>query len=316
MLAALAGALPSVIRRDGSTRAILNRKLAAHLRCDPARLQALHGASQIFPILKRMAGTRPVLRPEPTFDQYARTFPRAATYRDVPGVDLDAFDASIKPDALVIIVTPNSPTGTLIPTAWIHDCARRHGHTLFVVDESFLDYSGETSLVDRLEADPVENIFVVKSLSNSLGVPGLRVGFVYTTNPEVVRVLDDEIPERNLSGPAELYLDLMLQHRADFDGSIERTKADRRQFAALLEATPAVRRVHPSGGNFFLLDLRARDPILGLRVKEEMLARYQIELEDVSKRLLPRAPRIRVAVRTPDEHAHFCEALTQVAATL
>ena len=75
-------------------------------------------------------------------------------------------------------------------------------------------------------------------------------------------------------------------------------------------------KVHPSGGNFFLLDLRARDPILGLRVKEEMLARYQIELEDVSKRLLPHAPRIRVAVRTPDEHAHFCEALSQVAATL
>jgi histidinol-phosphate/aromatic aminotransferase/cobyric acid decarboxylase-like protein len=36
----------------------------------------------------------------------------------------------------------------------------------------------------------------------------------------------------------------------------------------------------------------------------------------VSKRLLPHAPRIRVAVRTPEEHAQFCEALTQVAATL
>ena len=101
-----------------------------------------------------MAGTRPIVRPEPTFDQYARTFPRASTYRDAPGVDLETFDASIKPDAIVIIVTPNSPTGTVIPTAWIHECARRHGHTLFIVDESFLDYSGETSLVDRLEGRP------------------------------------------------------------------------------------------------------------------------------------------------------------------
>ena len=316
MVAALAEALPSVITRDGSTRATLNQKLAAHLRCNPARLQALHGASQIFPILKRMAGARPVLRPEPTFDQYARAFPRASSYRDAPGVDLDAFDASIKPDAIIIIITPNSPTGTVIPTVWIHECARRHGHTLFVVDESFLDYSGETSLVDLLEADPVENIFVVKSLSNSLGVPGLRLGFVYTSNPEVVRVLDDEIPERNLSGLAEQYLDLMLRYRGQFDRSIEQTKQDREHFAGLLEATPAVRRVHPSGGNFFLLDLRARDPILGLRVKEEMLARYQIELEDVSKRLMPHLPRIRAAVRTPDEHSQFCEALSQVAATL
>ena len=316
MIAALAGALPAVITRDGSARAILNQKLAAHLRCDPTRLQALHGASQIFPILKRMAGSRPVLRPEPTFDQYARTFRSAKVYRDLPGVDLEALDAVIKPDAIVIIVTPNSPTGTVISTAWIHECARRHGHTLFVVDESFLDYSGETSLVDRLEADPVDNIFVVKSLSNSLGVPGLRLGFVYTSNPEVVRVLDDEIPERNLSGPAEQYLELMLQYRAEFDRSIQQTMADRAHFAALLAATPAVRTVHPSGGNFVLLDLRARDPILGLRVKEEMLARYQIGLEDASKRLMPHLPRIRVAVRTQEEHADFCEALTQVAATL
>ena len=316
MIAALAEALPAVITRDGSRRDILNQKLAAHLHCDAARLQALHGASQIFPILKRMAGSRPVLRPEPTFDQYARTFRGATVYRDAPGVDLEALDAIVKPDAIVIIVTPNSPTGTVISTAWIHDCARRHGHTLFVVDESFLDYSGETSLVDRLETDPVDNIFVVKSLSNSLGVPGLRLGFVYTSNPEVVRVLDDEIPERNLSGPAEQYLELMLHYRAEFDRSIQQTIADRSHFAALLEATPAVRTVHPSGGNFFLLDLRARDPILGLRVKEEMLARYQIELGDASNRLMPHLPRIRVAVRTEEEHAHFCEALTQVAATL
>ncbi len=316
MVAAMREALPSLIRSHGSTQLILNQKLASHLRCDPTRVHVLHGASQIFPILKRMAGTRPVLRPEPAFGEYSRVFPKASIYRDSPGVDLEALDKTIKPDAIVVIVTPNSPTGTVVPTEWIHKCARSHGHTLFVVDESFIDFSGETSLVERLEADPVENIFVIKSLSTSLGVPGLRLGYVYTTNPEVIRVLDDEIPIGNLSGPAEFYLELMLKHRPDLERSLEQTKADREQFAAILEATPAVARVHPSGGNFFLIDLRARDPILGLRVREQMLARFQIDVTDVSTRLLPHAPRLRVAVRLPHENQRFCEALTAVAATL
>lgn len=316
MVAEMTQALPAAMRRPGSTQAILNQKLASYLRCDPSRVQALHGASQILPILKRMAGTRPVLRPEPALGEYSRVFPKASLYRDSPGVDLDALDKTIKADAIVIIITPNSPTGTVVPTQWIHNCARGHGHTLFVVDESFIDFSGETSMVERLEADPVENVFVIKSLSASLGVPGLRLGYVYTTNPEVICVLDDEIPIGNLSGPAEFYLELMLKYRPDLERSLDQTKADREEFAAILEATPAVARVHPSGGNFLLIDLRARDPILGARVREQMLARFGIDVTDVSTRLLPHAPRLRVAVRLPHENQRFCEALTAVAATL
>jgi histidinol-phosphate/aromatic aminotransferase/cobyric acid decarboxylase-like protein/choline kinase len=312
MVAAMRQALPAVMRSYGSTQKVLNQKLAWHLLCDPSRLQVLHGASQIYPVLKRMITTRPVIRPEPTFGEYARIFPRAQVYADRPGIDLDRLDAMIRPDSAVVIVTPNSPTGTVVPTAWIHDAARRHHHTLFIVDESFIDFSDETPMIERLEADPVANVFVIKSLSKSLGVPGLRLGYVYSANPEVIRVLEDEIPIWNLSGPAEFYLEQMLKYRPDFERSLQESKADRAQFAAMLAALPCVERCYPSGGNFLLVALKGSGNGLGGRVREQLLARFNIDVKDVSARLDPPGPKLRVAVRLPDDNARFCEALSAV----
>lgn len=312
MFAAMRQALPAVMRSYGSTQKVLNQKLAWHLLCDRERVQVLHGASQVYPILKRMVGTRPVLRPEPSFGEYERMFPRATTYADAIGVDLDKFDAAIPSDGVVVIVTPNSPTGTVIPTGWIDACIRRHPHTLFVIDESFIDFCDETPMVERLEADPVANAIVIKSLSKSFGVPGLRLGYVYCANPEVISVLDDEIPIWNLSGPAEFYLELMLKYRSDFERSLADTKADRAAFAEMLAAVPVVAKVHPSGGNFLLATLQGHDPTMAASIRTELLQQHNIDVKDVSNRLTPSRPRLRVAVRLPEDNARFCRALDSV----
>jgi histidinol-phosphate/aromatic aminotransferase/cobyric acid decarboxylase-like protein len=312
MVAAMRQALPAMMRSYGSTQRVLNQKLAWHLLCDPDRVQLLHGASQIYPILKRIVGERPVLRPEPSFGEYARMFPRARTYADSIGVDLAAFERQIPEDGVVVIVTPNSPTGTLIGTEWIHDCADRHPHTWFIVDESFIDFSDETPMVDRLEAHQQPNVFVIKSLSKSLGVPGLRIGYVYTSNPEIIRVLDDEIPIWNLGGPAEFFLELMLKYRPDFERSLAATKVDRAAFAEQLARCSIVETVHPSGGNFLLVTLRGGDPALGARVRALLLERFSIDVKEVSTRLSPPAPRLRVAVRLPADNARFCDALDRI----
>ena len=313
MMAAMRQALPATMQSYGSTQRVLNQKLAWHLLCDPSRLQVLHGASQIYPILKRIVGDRPVLRPEPTFGEYERMFPKARTYRDGPrGVDLTAMDAAIPENGVVVIVTPNSPTGTVIGTEWIHDCAHRHPHTLFVVDESFIDFSDETPMVTRLEADPSPNVFVIKSLSKSLGVPGLRLGYVYCANTEVIDVLGDEIPIWNLGGPSEFFLELMLKYRPDFEKSLAATKSDRALFAEGLAAVPVVDQVHASGGNFLLVTLKGDDPSLASVLRMHLLEHYNIDVKDVSSRLEPKAPRLRVAVRLPADNARFCQALTDL----
>ncbi|MEY4635522.1 MAG: hypothetical protein RJA55_1320 [Acidobacteriota bacterium] len=313
MVEAMRLSLPAVAQARSSTQAELNRTLARYLLCEPEHVQVLHGASQIFPILKRLVGVRPVLRPEPSLGEYARIFPRAKTYADaLAGFDLAAFDAAIPGDGVVVIASPNSPTGTTVPTAWVDECVRRHPHTLFVIDESLADFCDETPMVERLKADPVSNVIVIKSLGHSFGVPGLGLGYVYCLNPEVIRVLDDEIPMWNLSGPAAFFLELMLAHRADFERSLTATKADRAAFADILAKVPVVARVHEGGGNFLLASLRGNDPAMAGAIKTELLAQHNIGVADASYRLRPALPRLRVAVRLPDDNARFCRALDSV----
>ena len=312
MVEAMRLALPAVMQRRGSTQKALNQKLARHLGCPSEHVQVLHGASQIYPVLKRLVGSRPVLRSQPSSDEYQRMFPRARAYADSTSVELAAFDAAIPDDGVVLIESPNGITGTVVPTEWIDACVRRHPHTLFVVDESAIDYCDETPMVERLQADSVSNVIVIKSLGNSFGVPGLRLGFAYCANPEVIRVLDDELPVRNLSGPAEFYLELLLTHRSEFERSLVGTKADRAAFATMLANVPVVARVHSGGGNFLLALLRGPDPTMAASIRNELLAQHNIDVKDVSNRLQPAAPRLRVAVRLPDDNARFCLALDSV----
>lgn len=313
MVEAMRQALPDVAQTRSSTQAELNRTLARYLLCEPEHVQVLQGASQIFPILKRLVGVRPVLRPEPSLGEYARVFPRATVYADtLAGFDLATFDAAIPGDGVVVIASPNSPTGTTVPTAWVDECVRRHPHALFVIDESLADFCDETPIVERLKADPVSNVIVIKSLGNAYGVPGLGLGYVYCLNPEVIRVLDDEIPMWNLTRPAEFFLELMLAHRADFERSLAATKADRAAFAEILARVPVVARVHEGGGNFLLASLRGNDPAMAGAIKTELLAQHNIGVADASYRLRPSLPRLRVAVRMPEENARFCRALDSV----
>lgn len=313
MLAAIRQALPSLLRSYGSTQRVLNQKLAWHLLCDPHRVQVLHGASQIYPVLKRLVADRAVLRPDPTFGEYQRIFPDAETYTDSIGVDIEAVEPRIPRNGAVVFVTPNSPTGTVIGTEWIVACAARRPDALFIVDESFIDFSDEMPMVERLEADPHPNVLVIKSLSKSFGVPGLRLGYVYSADTALIRALDDEIPIWNLSGVAEFFLELMLKYRPDFERSLVDTRADRAAFAETLAQQAVVAEIHESGGNFLLVTLAGQDESLATRIRATLLERFGIDVKDVSARFGSRRPRLRVAVRLPHDNARFAEALSAAA---
>ncbi len=165
--------------------------------------------------------------PAPTFGEYARALPGAATYADAPGVDLDRLEADAPAASVVVLVNPNSPTGTTIPTAWIHGFAASHPGTRVLVDESFIDFSGEASIVTWLEREPLPNLVVLASLSKSLGVPGLRLGYLYSPNPAIVADVGRRLPVWNLNAPAEFLLELLLKFRAELAASIEQTVTDR-----------------------------------------------------------------------------------------
>lgn len=309
MMAAMRRALPSLVRSYGSAQHVLNEKLAYVLRCRPARVQSLHGASQIFPMLQELLGSGRILLPAPTFGEYPRWLASHETYSDVAGIDRDALASRIGDFEMVVVVNPNNPTGTTLSTEWLHSLAFAHPKTMFLVDESFADFAGQRSLLHHLESAPLENVIVFASLSKSFGAPGLRLGYAYSCNERKIEQLAGGIPIWNLGAPAEFLLELVLKFQPELEASFRRTATDRCDFAGRLQNLPGVREVFSSGGNFLLFRLNGKDPSRAAALTENLLTRHSIYVKDVSMKFLEPAPYLRVAVRRPSENQRLIEAM-------
>ena len=315
MLGMMRHALPELIANYGSTQRVLNEKLAHVLSCHAERLQVLHGATQAYPILARLWAGRSVAVPDPTFGEYTRVFSGAKGYADVPGRGWGDLDDVARACDVVVVVNPNNPTGSTAPTHALHDLARRHPGTDFLVDESFQAFTAERPLLDLLEEEPLENVVVLTSLSKALGSPGLRLGHLYSVDRSLIEAVGAEVPIWNLGAPAEFLLELLLKFRGDLARSYAQTIADREQFAVELSRLEVVAEVYPSGGNFLLVRLSGDGGLAGtLRLR--LLVDERIDVKDVTDRFADGQPRLRVAVRLPDENQSLVRALARAGAGL
>lgn len=311
MMAMFRHALPTLVASYGSAQSVLNEKLGYFLRCPPDRVQVLHGASQVFPVMARLYHGRTIAIPSATFGEYTRMFPAADVYEDRPGLDWETVVASAQDHEVVVLVNPNTSTGTTLRTDAILRLVRQRPETTFWVDESFLPFSGQASLVEALEREPLENVVVLMSLSKSLGIPGLRLGYVYSRDPGVIDAIGSELPVWNLSAPAEYMLELLLKFRPAYEGSLERTAQDRESLRRALAGLDVVESVPESGGDFLLVNLVGEGDVAP-RLRRRLLADHAIEVKDVTGKFSDGRPRLRIAVRTPEDNARLVAALTAV----
>lgn len=309
MFAAMRHSLPALVGSYGSAQVVLNEKLGYFLGCEPSRVHALNGASQVFPIFRQMFGPKSVSIPKPTFGEYARTFPEATTYRDAPGVDGSEMERSAGESDVLVIVNPNTPTGTTLPTEEIYSLANRHQDATLIVDESFIAFADQPSIIELLEREPLDNVAVLTSLSKSLGSPGLRLGYLYSWNKELLNRVGEHLPVWNLNAPAEFLLELLLKFRVELQEALEQTKVDRAELREMLERLALVDHVHESGGNYLLVTLAGSDGEIAHAIRCRLLAEFRIDVKNVTDRFPDRAPRLRIAVRRRDENSQLIAAL-------
>ncbi|HYA16555.1 MAG TPA: aminotransferase class I/II-fold pyridoxal phosphate-dependent enzyme, partial [Bryobacteraceae bacterium] len=228
------------------------------------------------------------------------------TYSDrgaVNPAELDPADAGV-----VVFVNPNNPTGTVIASQTVFDFARRHPGLTVLVDESFAAFSPGGSVIDLLEREPLPNILVVTSLSKILGMPGLRLGYVYSPDAELIRRIGEALPIWNLNSLAEFAMEILLKHRDSLADSIRRTIADRAEFERQLSALAIVDQVYPSGGNFLLVRLRiSAAGAAGLA--SNLLHDACVYVKEISARFDDGAGWLRLAVRLPEENRRLCALL-------
>ncbi|MEU9337561.1 Rv2231c family pyridoxal phosphate-dependent protein CobC [Streptomyces sp. NPDC048290] len=252
----IAGSLEGLAAYPDGRRA--RTAVAARHGLTAERVLLTAGAAEAFVLLARAAKVaRPVVvhpqftEPEAALRHAGHTVDRVLL-RAGDGFRLDP--GAVPEDAdLVVLGNPTNPTSVLHPAAAVAALARP-GRTL-VVDEAFMDaVPGEReSLAGRTD---VPGLVVLRSLTKTWGLAGLRVGYVLGA-PETVAALERVQPLWPVSSPALAAAEACVTPRAlaEADRAARRLAADRAHLVAGLSAVPGLRVTGPAAGSFVLVRL-------------------------------------------------------------
>lgn len=194
--------------------------------------------------------------------------------------DLTVLERALEGAAVCFLANPGNPTGALIAAGRLRQLCAAHSRTTFIVDEAFVDFAPPDSslIADGL---PPENAVVVRSLTKSLGLPGLRMGYL-VARPDLALALGGMLPPWPLSAPA---LAAAVAGLADVEHVTAGAALARRTLRVVGQALVTAGAVtFPSAANYLL----ARGP--GLAPK---LARHGITVRDCAS--MGMAGYIRVA---------------------
>lgn len=274
-----------------------------------------NGAAELIrSLMPLLPGRIGVVRP--TFEEYP--------HRRLPG-DMVAFcpsnpDFSYTADDLIrffssrdirslILINPDNPSGNYLPraamlrlVAW----AGERGISL-LVDESFADFADEenNTLLDQALLDDNPHLLVMKSISKSYGVPGLRLGVLASGNTDLIAAVKRDVAIWNINSFAEFFMQIEEKYRKDYEAGLRLLRAERARFAAALSAVPHLR-VVPSQANYLMVELL--DGVCAKDLLTALLARYQLLIKDLSDKTGGKEY-IRLAVRGAEDNDLLLAAL-------
>lgn len=254
----------------------------------------------------------------PTFQEY----PNRKTQKDVVPyfVTNDEFRYTAKDlmdfyedkDIEVLtLINPDNPSGNYIRREDVLKLSKwcEKKNIRFVVDESFVDFVDEEEMTTLLDAEILKanpNLIVVKSISKSYGVPGLRLGVLASSDEELIAEMKKDVAIWNINSFAEFYLQIYEKYAKDYAKAIEKFKQTRAAYIKDLQALSGLR-VLPTQANYVLCEVTSG--VTSRKLAEDLLEE-NILIKDLStKKGFDGKNYIRLAVRDEKDNAILVEAL-------
>lgn len=272
-----------------------------------------NGAAELIKsVIENFNGNIGVIRP--TFEEYPNRYDKSKTIIYVPNnedfrydaKDLIEFYSDKKIEALVLI-NPDNPTGNYIEKKEVLKLLNwaKTKKITFILDESFVDFSDEenSSFIFDEYLDIYERFIVIKSISKSYGVPGLRLGILATSNKEMISYIKKDVSIWNINSFGEYYLQIYEKYKKDYKFALDKIKESRKNFVSKLEEISEFR-IIPSQANYLTLEvLKGTSEELCIRMLEK-----NIFIKDLTSKIkLNGRQFIRVAVRDEIDNSIFID---------
>lgn len=211
----------------------------------------------------------------------------------------------------LVIINPDNPSGNYIShnnvlriLTWAKE---RNIH--IIIDESFVDFADETdnTLITEDILVAYDNLYVVKSISKSYGIPGLRLGVLASGNCEIISKLKTKATIWNINSFAEFFMQIFEKYKKEYEKSLEDLRFARKELIESLEQFEQLE-VFSSQANYILCEVRENS---SHRIAVDLL-RENILIKDVTSKTKNGKEYIRVAIRTREDNKHLIEALRRI----
>ncbi|MBQ6298440.1 MAG: aminotransferase class I/II-fold pyridoxal phosphate-dependent enzyme [Selenomonadaceae bacterium] len=279
-----------------------------------------NGAAELIKsLMEKLSGKVGFIRP--TFEEYPNRYDKADSIYFTPQNenffynvdDLINFFGDKNITSLVV-VNPDNPSGNFIPKSELIrliDWATQKNIQL-IINESFVDFADENeTLIEPKILDTNKNLCVVKSLSKSHGIGGLRLGVMASGNQELIAALKKEAVIWNINSFAEFYMQIFEKYKRAYIDSLQKLRAERKRFSNELEKISGVR-VVPSSANFIMVELDAK--VSAKELCKNLLIGYNILLKDLSPKVSGKNY-LRLAVRLTEDNDKLLESLKKELST-
>lgn len=213
----------------------------------------------------------------------------------------------------ILLINPDNPSGNFVSKSEVLRLARwcQEKSIRLIVDESFVDFSTgykDNSLLLNKVLESYPNLIVIKSISKSFGVPGLRLGILASSDLELVDRIKKDVAIWNLNSFAEFFMQIYSKYESDYHKACEKFQVERERFRKKLETIPYLR-VIPSEANYFLCEVLS--PYKSHRLTAQLLLNNNILVKDCSSKLsFAMKDYVRIAIRSKHDNDRLIHELS------
>lgn len=254
----------------------------------------------------------------PTFEEYPNRRSSKSIVKYIPSNnnfsytadDLIAFFDN-KDINYLLLINPDNPSGNYISKEKIIlliEWAQNKGVKI-IIDESFVDFSDDNisnSLLNNTILETHDNLIVIKSISKSYGVPGLRLGVLATADVALINLLKKDISVWNINSFAEYYMQTFGKYETDYKKACTKFIKERNRFGNEL-STISYLRVIPTQANYYLCEVI--DKFTSTELTKSLLE-YNILIKDCGTKAAFKGKNyIRIAIRNEMENNYLISVL-------
>lgn len=311
--------LPTLLTQYPSGLSVQNMNAGRLYNVDENHIFVGNGAAELINALGHISKGKKVAVNIPAFNEYVRCFKESEIieidnskhdYR----LDMTSIKSAIDKADIIVVINPDNPSGFMLSQKEIIELAeysKSKGHQL-VVDESFADFARSEirfTLFNDEFINKYPNVIVIKSISKSYGVPGLRLGLLATSDTSLLKELKQEMQVWNINSFAEYYLQIYQLFSKSYLEACDKIVEAREEFVNKLKEFKEFK-VYPSEANYVMVDLGS---INSRKLAVTLLDKYKLIIKDLSsKKTFEGRNFIRLAVRDHNDNNYLISCLKEV----